>query len=99
MADQDRRGDHDDHAWAELTWTKLLGFVIKFGFIPGFICGCIVVAIGTFTDWYWLLVANFGSLVWNNWWLGPFLVLIIGIVIFMVFPRKRNSFKNQGTGK
>lgn len=91
MADQDRRGDHEDHAWAELTWTKLLGFVIKFGFIPGCFFGGIAVAIGTLTDWYSILAGNFGSLLWTNWWLGPTLVILILFAIFVAYPRKRTK--------
>lgn len=94
MADQDRRG-HEDHAWAELTWMKLFSFVIKFGFVPGMFVGGMLVAIGAFTNWYWLLLVALGQTFITHLWLGPAILIILGLAIYASHLSKKGGGRKR----
>jgi hypothetical protein len=86
MADVERRDEHADHAWAELTWRKLAGFVFKYGFIPGFICGIGTLGIFVWTNWYQILFTKL-SVSAMQFWYVPTTLFIAGIAFFYINHR------------
>lgn len=95
MADQERRGDsRDEHAWAELTWTKLFRFVF-YGWCFGVMCGIIFAAIGVWTNWYYLVAVAFGQTIYANWWLIPVIFVLVGLAVYVNRPRKKGVKKRE----
>lgn len=93
MADQDRRGDDTrdhEHAWAELTWRMLVGFIFKYGFVPGLIVGWVTFGIGLWTNWYQTLLTILGngliSFAVQYWYL---LVGFTGLALGFLYVNRR----------
>jgi hypothetical protein len=90
MADVERRDEHADHAWAELTWRKLAGFVFKYGFIPGFMCGLGALGIFVWTNWYQLFLLQAKAAFLEFWYLfAGFGLLAIGYISVNHWANKR----------
>ena len=86
MADKERRDSHEDHAWAELTWRKLFSFVVKFGFIPGFICGMVALGIFAWTNWYQVFAVQVWTATKIAWYV-PLSVFLAGVGYFYINHR------------
>jgi len=57
----------------------------------GLFMGGILVLVGFVTDWYLQILFGFGRLLVAQWWLGPSIALLVGLVIYLNRPRKKKQ--------
>ncbi len=52
-------------------------------------------AIGLWTNWYWRLLLGFLNLLLTNWWLGPSIVGVIILGVYVTHPRRKKEVQKS----
>jgi hypothetical protein len=62
----------------------------------GIAIGTVNMLVIVYTNWYYLAGLGFLTLCWNNWWLLPAILTLIGLALFIDRPWRR---KRKGGGQ
>jgi len=84
-----------DHDYADTTTTEMAVDQYRKRLMQawtiGLFMGGILVLVGFVTDWYLQILFGFGRLLVAQWWLGPSIALLVGLVIYLNRPRKKKQ--------